>query len=124
MNKFETKFNYDERTKTLKADKIWSIKGEKAIKKILGTLNTQKKGYEDSIVQLKERLAEPPKMSDELQKLKDMLIELQTIDVSEKIKDTERVELEKQKTDTEAYLKEVSLEIGKLKKEIGTRLKL
>ena len=124
MTEFETKFSYDERTKELKANKIWTIKGEKEVKKILKSLTDQEKGFKDSIKQIAERLETAPVMTKELQDLKDMLVKLQKIDISEKITKEQRIELVKQKTDMEKNLKEVGIEISKFKKEIGTRIKL
>jgi len=116
MTKFESKFNYDERTKELTASKVWTMKGEKEVKDLLKTFNTQKTGFQQSIKQAKEGLKTKPKMTKELLHLKELLTNLQKIDMAEK--------LEGQLKDAEANLKSVSEEITKLKQEIGTRLKL
>jgi len=116
MTKFESKFNYDERTKELTASKVWTMKGEKEVKAVLKDLNAQKTGFQQSIKQAKEGLKTKPKMTKELLHLKELLINLQKIDMSEK--------LEGQLKDAEANLKSVNSEITKLKNEIGTRLKL
>ena len=124
MDNFETKFVYDERRKILTANKIWTIKGEKKIKEVVESLSKQKAGFEQSIKQVKERLEAPPTMTKEMQHLKDLLTDLQKIDIAEKMTKPQKIELKNQLNDTEKSLKEVSIEISKLKSEIGTRLKL
>lgn len=116
MTKFESKFKYDERSKELTASKVWTMKGEKEVKDLLKTLNSQRTGFEQAIKQAKEGLKTKPKMTKELLHLKDLLIKLQQIDMAEK--------LEGQLKDAENNLKSVRDEINKLKESIGTRIKL
>jgi len=116
MLEFQSQFVYDERRKELRASKIWTLKGIEEIKKILADLNKQRIGYEQTIKQVKEVLKEKPEMTKEMENLKKQLTDLQMIDLYEK--------QEAQLKDAEENLKGVKIDIDKIKKTIGSRLKL
>jgi len=116
MVEFESRFKYDERTKELTAAKVWTMKGKKEIKEVMGDLNKQKTGIEQMIKKTKESIKDKPEMTEDLTKLKEQLIKLQKIDAGEK--------LEGQLKDNEDKLKEINKEISKVKEAIGDRLKL
>ena len=116
MAKFESVFSYDERRKELKGSKVWTMKGEEEIKKVLSDLNAQRTRYEQEVKRVKEVIKEKPLMTEDLCVLKEQLTRLQTIDVTEK--------QEKQLDQFEEDLKNVKMEIEKVKGAIGSRLKL
>ena len=116
MVEFESRFKYDERTKQLTAAKVWTMKGKKEIKSVMGDLNKQKSGIEQMIKKIKEQKNDTPGMTEDLEKLKEQLIKLQKIDAGEK--------LDGQLKDNEDKLKEINKEISKVKQAVGDRLKL
>jgi len=116
MVEFESRFKYDERTKQLTAAKVWTMKGRKEIKEVMGELNKQKSGVEQMIKKIKDGIKDKPEMTEDLKQLKEQLIKLQKIDAGEK--------LDGQLEDEEKKLKEINKDISKVKQAVGDRLKL
>ena len=116
MVEFESRFKYDERKQELTAAKVWTMKGSKEIKGVMGELNKQKSGVEQMIKKIKDGIKDKPEMTEDLKQLKEQLIKLQKIDAGEK--------LDGQLEDEEKKLKEINKDISKVKQAIGDRLKL
>ena len=96
---------------------------EAGIRKTVKNLEQTKKNLEDNVKVLNERQAPTPKMTPELQKLKDQLIILEKIRHDERITEEDKKKEEGDLLKNSVELKKVTKDLRKIKEVIGTRLK-
>jgi len=97
---------------------------EEGIRKTIKNLQETSQNLKKRINILKERLGPTPKMTPELQKLKDQLTILQKINHDEVVTPEDKKKEEADLLQDETTLKKVEKDLKEIKDAIGTRLKL
>lgn len=100
------------------------VYNEKGIRKILKDLESQKEVHEKNIANLKEIGEETPKMTSELETLKENLKKLQLVNHKETVSPEDIMKEAEDLDKSVEDLKKVNKDIKDIKNAIGSRLKL
>jgi len=100
------------------------VRHEEGIKKTLSSLETQKKTILEDIKRLEEVIGPAPKMTPELEQLKENLTKLQLIRHHENSNEESRRKEQQQLDQNKENLKKVEKDLKEIKDAIGSRMKI